>query len=156
METAKISFRWEELTIWVSMLESCCNEFVHAALSDWMIVGLNLDKLLWMGNLKVCATTLTWGCSWNFEDHALRYWRQNSPASSRCSSPSMLNLEASNKAINPFISSQNFLLSLPLLSQNLLNMSVRCSKRTCGHGQGVLNISRGVKWFEAFEQIRTW
>lgn len=112
-------------------MERSCKQLVHSAFSNGKIVFLNLDKLLWMGLLKVCATTLTWGCSWNFDNHTLRCWRQNSPASSRHSSPSMLSWEASNRAINPSISSWNVCLSLPLLSQNFSNMSVRCSMHNC-------------------------
>lgn len=129
LETAKISLRCEEETIWVSIFENCCIEFVHVAFCDCIIVGVNLDKVLWVGYIKVCATNLAWGWPWNVDDQSLRYWPQNCPTLSRQSSPSMLNWEASNNAIIPFISSENVYLSLPLLSQNLSNMSVRCSKK---------------------------
>ena len=130
LETAAISVRCKELMIWVSILDSSCRELVHRAFSNCKFPGMNPGRLLWIGHRNVCATTLAWGWSWNLDTYDLRYWRLNSPASSRISSPSMLSWEASNRAINPSMSSSyNVCLSSPLLSQNLSNTSVRCNKQ---------------------------
>lgn len=84
LETANISFRCKELTISVSILDNSCKDLIHSVLSICKeFVGVNLDKLLWIGYRNESATTFTWGCSWNLLNHVLRYWRQHSSASWR-------------------------------------------------------------------------